>query len=445
MSFQLSKSSRTTTSSSSSLKSPSLMKDDSWIRRDEDEFEPVDRDPNFGKSVLSHYKSSETISSVGAETQITKSKSTSVQALTKRFSGSQDELTNSPYSKTRASYTISSPPAYNDPATSTTTTTVSKDGKTTETTVTTSHRKTPTKTETFTERVQSSSKGTLYSNFSPSRTTKVTETYVSSQKDANDLITSTLSAEDKLYDTLIPSAIKDDIGDSRTSLTSTETVTVKRSINGAEDDLYDTLLPKSITSSQSSPYSSSVTKREIVTLESNRGGDSPTPLSSSSSLRSTSRTYTEDSPTTRITSYTVSSSSLPSDDYNKSYYYSSSKPSYEYSSITNPTEYSSTVYRSSSEILSPAISSKSSIKSVYTSPERTVLDRELCTSCHKPFNGDAKMVLDDMKINCHAFCFKCEVCNGTLGHLKAGDCMWVYNRMVHCESCFDVTREKWRH
>nr|XP_057939135.1 sciellin isoform X2 [Doryrhamphus excisus] len=424
MSFQISKNSRTTTtSSSSSLKSP-RMKDDSWIRPDEDEFEPVDRDPNFGKSLLGHYKSSETISSVGAETQITKSKSTSVQALTKRFSGSQDELTSSTYK--RGSFTASSPPAYTEPATSTTTTTVTKDGNTTETTVTTSHR-------------------TLYSNFSPSRTTKVTETYVSSQKDGSDLSSSSVSAEDKLYNTLLPSAIKDDIGDSRTSLTSTETVTVKRSINGAEDDLYDTLLPKSITSAQSSGYSSSVTKRETVTLESNRGGDSPTPLSSSSSLRSTSRTYTEDSPTTRITSYTVSSS-LPSDDYNKSYYYSSSKPSYEYSSISNPSEYSSTIYRSSSsEILSTPISSKSSIKTVYTSPERTVLDRELCTSCHKPFNGDAKMVLDDMKINCHAFCFKCEVCNGTLGHLKAGDCMWVYNRLVHCETCFDKTREKWRH
>lgn len=37
---------------------------------------------------------------------------------------------------------------------------------------------------------------------------------------------------------------------------------------------------------------------------------------------------------------------------------------------------------------------------------RSVLEKDLCTSCHKPFNGDAKMILDDMKINCHASCFK---------------------------------------
>lgn len=37
---------------------------------------------------------------------------------------------------------------------------------------------------------------------------------------------------------------------------------------------------------------------------------------------------------------------------------------------------------------------------------RTLLEKDLCTCCHKPFNGDAKMVLDDMKINCHASCFK---------------------------------------
>ncbi|XP_061917766.1 sciellin isoform X2 [Entelurus aequoreus] len=315
--------------------SSTLLKDSSWIRRDEDEFEPVDRDPNFGSSVLSPYTSIDSIN---------------------RFSSSQDELNGSPYSVSK-SYSSSSY-SNTDPSSSTTTTTVSRDGKTTETTFTTSLRKTP--SETFSERVQSSSKGLLYSNLSPTRTTSVTETY-SSQKDT----------EDKLYDTLLPSALRDDISDSRT--------------------------------------------------------------------------YIDDNPTTRITSYTVSSNSLPSQDYSKNYYYSSTKPSYEYSGIGSPSEYTSTMYRSSStnDILSAPISN-SSIRTVYTSPDRSVFERELCTYCHKPFNGDAKMILDDMNINCHAFCFKCEVCNGTLGHMKAGDYMWVYNRMVHCENCFDNTREKWR-
>ncbi|KAM9801943.1 sciellin isoform 7-T7 [Syngnathus typhle] len=324
--------------------STSRLKDDSWIRRDEDDYEAVDRDPNFGSSLLSHYRSTDSLSSSVIEsTQITRS--SSVQSLSKRFSGSQDELQPSSYSHSRLSYTQSSP-SYrrsDEPGSSTTTTTVSKDGTITETTITSQSLRSP--TQTFSERVQTFSKG-------------------------------------------------------------------------AGDELYGVA-----------------------------------PLSSASSLRTTSRSYTEEIPSARVTSYTISSNQ-PNDDYSSksgNYYYSSSsssKPTYEYSSISGPTEYSSTTYRSSSTSRSDNMLSSpmtSSIKSVYSSPDRVSLERELCTYCHKPFNGDAKMILDDMKISCHVFCFKCEVCNGTLGHLKAGDCMWVYNHMVHCENCFDVTRDKWRH
>ncbi|XP_037095508.1 sciellin isoform X3 [Syngnathus acus] len=391
--------------------STSRLKDDSWIRKDEDEYETVDRDPNFGSSLLSHYRSTDSLSGPMTEsTQMTRS--SSVQSLSKRFSGSQDELQPSSYSHSRLSYTQSSP-SYrrsDEPGSRcTSTTTVSKDGTITETTITSQSLRSPTKT--FSERVQTFSKG----------------------------------SEDKLYDTLIPSAIRDD--DNRSSLSSSETMTLTRSMNGAGDELYDTLLSKGISSTQSSSYNtSSVTKREIVTVES-----SVAPLSSASSLRTTSRSYTDEIPSARVTSYSISSNQ-PNDDYSSTsgnYYYSSSsssKPTYEYSSISSPTEYSSTTYRSTSRsdnMLSSPMTS--SIKTVYTSPDRVTFERELCTYCHKPFNGDAKMILDEMKISCHAFCFKCEVCNGTLGHMKAGDCMWVYNHMVHCENCFDVTRDKWRH
>ncbi|XP_049584859.1 sciellin isoform X6 [Syngnathus scovelli] len=318
--------------------STARLKDDSWIRKDEDEYEAVDRDPNFGSSILSHYRSTDSLSSPMTEsTQITRS--SSVQSLSKRFSGSQDELQPSSYSHSRLSYTQR---RSDEPGSSTTTTTVSKDGTITETTVTSQSLRSPTKT--FSERVQTYSKG-------------------------------------------------------------------------AGDELYDTLIPKGISSAQSSSYS---------------------------------RSYTDEIPSARVSSYTISSN-LPNDDYGSksgNYYYSStSSPTYEYSSISGPTEYSSTTYRSSTSRSDNMLSSPmtSSIKTVYTSPDRATLERELCTYCHKPFNGDAKMILDEMKISCHAFCFKCEVCNGTLGHLKAGDSMWVYNHMVHCENCFDVTRDKWRH
>ncbi|KAM9850742.1 sciellin isoform 2-T2 [Aulostomus maculatus] len=490
--------SRTTRTSQSSL-----LKDNSWIRKPDDEDEDVDRDPNFGKVLLRNYKTDETPGRSESEevtTTRTSTTSSSVQALTKRFSTGQDELNPTPSSKTsRSSFTkstystVQSPTSITtskttvleEPKTSTKTTSVTKDGKTTETTITTTTEtlRSPvtksSKTETFSERVQSHSRGSQYSPYSPSSKSREIETTVASKKDAEDKLfdnlippsvstteivtvkTSSVDAEDKLYDSLIPSSIKDDISDlsSQTTVSSTETVTVRSSSDGdgittttttrtsttPEDDLYDTLIPKSITSGLSSPVrSSSITKREIVTVESSRGGDSPTLASPSSTLRTTSySSYTDDSPSTRTSSYTISSSKT-SDDYSSSKSYSYSRPnsSYEYTSVTSPSEYTSTSYRRSEDILSDPSFSKSSVKSVYS--ERTVLEKDLCTSCHKPFTGDAKMVLDEMKINCHASCFKCEVCNSTLGHLKAGDSMWIYKHMVHCESCFDTTREKWR-
>ncbi|XP_034550429.1 sciellin isoform X3 [Notolabrus celidotus] len=404
-----------------------LLKDGSWIKKADDEEEDIDRDPNFGKTILGKRNSGESNSSIQSE-EINTTRSTttsSVQALSKRFGGSSDDL-------------VGSPTSYK-PNSSTTTTTVTKDGKTTETTITTSGGlrspviKSPTKTDTFTERVlKASSKG----------------------------------SEDKLFDTLIPSSVKNTYSpmDSETSVSSTETVTVRSSNNGdvktttttrssssAEDDLYSTLLPKAITSglspSISSSSSSSITRREYITVESSRGLETQISSSPTSTRRTTSySSYNDDIPSSRTTSYTINTKS--SDIYdtdNKSYSYS--KPDSSYNSISSPSSYSSTTYRSSSrsdDSLSDPIYSRSSTKNVYGSSERAVLEKDLCTYCHKPFTGDAKMVLDEMKINCHVTCFKCEVCNRTLEHLKAGDSMWVYKHMVHCENCFDSTRERWR-
>ncbi|XP_034550428.1 sciellin isoform X2 [Notolabrus celidotus] len=461
-----------------------LLKDGSWIKKADDEEEDIDRDPNFGKTILGKRNSGESNSSIQSE-EINTTRSTttsSVQALSKRFGGSSDDLVGS-----------------------TTTTTVTKDGKTTETTITTSGGlrspviKSPTKTDTFTERVlKASSKGQQFSPLSPTKTTKVLETTVTTNKEAEDGLYDTLipksitdnfspinskttvsttetvlvkgspgtDSEDKLFDTLIPSSVKNTYSpmDSETSVSSTETVTVRSSNNGdvktttttrssssAEDDLYSTLLPKAITSglspSISSSSSSSITRREYITVESSRGLETQISSSPTSTRRTTSySSYNDDIPSSRTTSYTINTKS--SDIYdtdNKSYSYS--KPDSSYNSISSPSSYSSTTYRSSSrsdDSLSDPIYSRSSTKNVYGSSERAVLEKDLCTYCHKPFTGDAKMVLDEMKINCHVTCFKCEVCNRTLEHLKAGDSMWVYKHMVHCENCFDSTRERWR-
>ncbi|XP_029967679.1 sciellin isoform X2 [Salarias fasciatus] len=391
-------------------KTSGLLKDNSWIKKQDDEDEDIDRDPNYGRSIL---RGTSDDSDDNEET-ISKSVSTSVEALQQRFGGSPTDL-----------------------GSSTTTTTYSRDGKSTMTTETTVTRSTVNKTsstKTFTERVLSSSKGAQYSTYSPPKTTEVTKKAITSTSDAEDhlydsLVPSAtkstysptdskttvtvkssgdLEAEDNLYDRLIPQAIKDEAASGRTSSTS-ETVTVRSSSIRDDDDLYNSLRTKS------SDFSSL-----------NRG-ESPT-VTSSTSIRSYS-SYTEDSPITSTTSYTIST-----------------KPGYDYSSTTSPTSYTSTTYRSSrsDDSLSDPIYSKSSTRSVYSSSDRTLLEKDLCTTCRKPFTGDAKMVLEDINVNCHASCFKCDVCSSTLGHLKAGDSMWVYRGMVHCENCFEVTRAKWR-
>ncbi|XP_030285132.1 sciellin isoform X2 [Sparus aurata] len=368
-----------------STKSSSLLQDNSWIKRDVDEDEDIDRDPNFGKAVLSRsqYRSTEKLEGSEPDKVNSTKTSTSVEALTKRFSSSQDDLSNS---------------------TTTTTTTVTKDG-TTET-ITTRSTVIGSPTQTFTERVKSSSKGTKYSTYTPPRTTKVTETTVS-----------TKDSEDK-YNTLDDLSLIDSSSDGFVT-----TTTTTRTSSVVEDELYDTLLPKSITSS---PVSTSIKKREVVSVESGRG-ESPTLIGSSSPSFS-SRTSSDEYKSER-----------------KSYSYSKPDTSYEYSGTSSPSTYRKSYSSSRSDgILSESPFSRSSTKSVYVSSERTLLEKDLCSYCRKPFTGDAKMVLDDMKINCHATCLKCEVCNSTLGHMKAGDSLWVYKRMVHCENCFGVTREKWR-
>ncbi|XP_030285134.1 sciellin isoform X4 [Sparus aurata] len=345
-----------------STKSSSLLQDNSWIKRDVDEDEDIDRDPNFGKAVLSRsqYRSTEKLEGSEPDKVNSTKTSTSVEALTKRFSSSQDDLSNS---------------------TTTTTTTVTKDG-TTET-ITTRSTVIGSPTQTFTERVKSSSKG----------------------------------SEDK-YNTLDDLSLIDSSSDGFVT-----TTTTTRTSSVVEDELYDTLLPKSITSS---PVSTSIKKREVVSVESGRG-ESPTLIGSSSPSFS-SRTSSDEYKSER-----------------KSYSYSKPDTSYEYSGTSSPSTYRKSYSSSRSDgILSESPFSRSSTKSVYVSSERTLLEKDLCSYCRKPFTGDAKMVLDDMKINCHATCLKCEVCNSTLGHMKAGDSLWVYKRMVHCENCFGVTREKWR-
>ncbi|NXB31919.1 SCEL protein, partial [Eulacestoma nigropectus] len=83
------------------------------------------------------------------------------------------------------------------------------------------------------------------------------------------------------------------------------------------------------------------------------------------------------------------------------------------------------------------------IKTVYSTSDRSIIGKDICTYCRKPLGIDAKMILDALQIYCHSTCFKCEVCNRPLEDLKAGDSIWIYKQTVHCEPCYSKVKEKW--
>ncbi|XP_056411541.1 sciellin [Hyla sarda] len=84
-----------------------------------------------------------------------------------------------------------------------------------------------------------------------------------------------------------------------------------------------------------------------------------------------------------------------------------------------------------------------SIRTVYSTSDQSNIGKDVCTYCRKPLGIDAKMILKDLNICCHATCFKCEACSGPLENLKAGDSMWIYKQTIHCEPCYFSAREKW--
>ncbi|XP_010141091.1 PREDICTED: sciellin-like, partial [Buceros rhinoceros silvestris] len=80
------------------------------------------------------------------------------------------------------------------------------------------------------------------------------------------------------------------------------------------------------------------------------------------------------------------------------------------------------------------------IKTVYSTSDRSIIGKDICTYCRKPLGIDAKMILDALQICCHSTCFKCEVCKRPLEDLRAGDSIWIYRQTVHCEPCYSKVK-----
>uniref|UniRef100_A0A8D1TMV0 LIM zinc-binding domain-containing protein n=1 Tax=Sus scrofa TaxID=9823 RepID=A0A8D1TMV0_PIG len=76
------------------------------------------------------------------------------------------------------------------------------------------------------------------------------------------------------------------------------------------------------------------------------------------------------------------------------------------------------------------------IQTVYSTSDRSVIERDMCTYCRKPLGTETKMILDELQICCHSTCFKCEICKQSLENLQAGDSIWIYRQTIHCEPCY---------
>uniref|UniRef100_A0A8C9KUX3 Sciellin n=1 Tax=Panthera tigris altaica TaxID=74533 RepID=A0A8C9KUX3_PANTA len=82
------------------------------------------------------------------------------------------------------------------------------------------------------------------------------------------------------------------------------------------------------------------------------------------------------------------------------------------------------------------------IQTVYSTSDRSVIEREMCTYCRQPLGTDTKMILDELQICCHSTCFKCEICKQPLENLQAGDSIWIYRQTIHCEPCYSKVMGK---
>uniref|UniRef100_A0A2K6FWL7 Sciellin n=1 Tax=Propithecus coquereli TaxID=379532 RepID=A0A2K6FWL7_PROCO len=83
------------------------------------------------------------------------------------------------------------------------------------------------------------------------------------------------------------------------------------------------------------------------------------------------------------------------------------------------------------------------IQTVYSTSDRSVIERDMCTYCRKPLGVETKMILDELQICCHSTCFKCEICKQPLENLQAGDSIWIYRHTIHCEPCYSKVMAKW--
>ncbi|XP_059588076.1 sciellin isoform X2 [Alligator mississippiensis] len=262
---------------------------------------------------------------------------------------------------------------------------------------------------------------------------------------------STDSVETKRQDQTLPNTATTRTTDTKRTISSSEQITSQRSTTSVEEQT---------TTREVSPVSPADTERRSTTERTTRGKDLDDLNAVNSAAQKDKRgqdlvdvievkksvDQNKKGTTEQVSVFamvpTNQSGTNYLDDTKKG---SSCNTSTTYSSPKNTVVYTRT-YEKNSKSTNDAqeenVTGKS-IKTVYSTSDRTIIEKDMCTYCRKPLGIGAKMILDALQICCHSTCFKCEVCKRPLEDLKAGDSIWIYRKAVHCVPCYAKAKEKW--
>ncbi|XP_073708530.1 uncharacterized protein [Garra rufa] len=455
-------------------KKRTVLKDSSWIRRNAEEDEPVDYDPNPGKLVLSQRKSLDNVDSKPAEADKTPvSSGTSISSLTKRYGSSQEPLNKTSSSSTNTKSGAVAPSSPSKPPVPAKNPTLKTPNSSSSSSFTarvfsgantsgaplspvkrTSGEKLPEVTPSRnTNGLKTSSNGappptpppsvTVPSSPAPSATsTSVKSPAVTSPVIQPAVKSSTRSESVSVYTTPSSLVSTSSTSSTHTIITNTKTSfsTLEETPKPVEKPSEDLKLSDASYSSSRSPSAVTVNTRYSyhtpsaplddladTLLPTRIGSIQSQPVRSETQVKTVYSEISPSSPTLRSPLQTLESSRTQV------------KTVYSEYSPSSPTlESSRTVY---SEI--PA--SSPTLRSPLQTPEssRTVSSRDICTVCGKPIAGSERMILDDLKINSHTSCFRCAACHCDLGRLEAGKSIWVYRERVNCSNCYSKVRGQW--
>ncbi|XP_052414175.1 uncharacterized protein LOC127959189 isoform X5 [Carassius gibelio] len=412
-------------------KKRTVLKDNSWIRRNAEEDEPVDYDPNPGKLVLGQRKSREDVDSKPLEDDQTSANSgTSISNLTKRFGGSQELLNKSSSVNTKSgAVSVTSPSKPPVP-------------------VRNPALKTP-NSSSFTARVFSGANTSSKPSSPVKRTFGEKLPEVTASQNTNGTQVKTVSTE-------IPAAsltLRSPLQTLESSSVSSSPAPAAASTFGSgvkspviqpavkSPSRSESVSVSSLVSTSSSPSAQTIitnTKTSSSMLE-----ETPKPaekpsvdLKLSDISYSSARSPSSPTAVTLNTRYSYHTPSAPLDDLADTLL-----PTRSGSVQSQPVRSQTQVKTVSTEIPAASPTLRSPLQTLESS--RTVSSRDVCTVCGKPIAGSEKMILEDLRIISHTSCFRCAVCRCDLGGLEAGKSLWVYRERVNCANCFSKIRGQW--